>query len=452
MPSERRAFLLAPLRFGASVTFVLAACSATAAAVASCSSDGDGGNIDVADAATDSASDAMTLEAGSPDAAPPAPDAAAFDGGPLPIVCASSSCATSLTTTFSTSDQEGFCALLQDQTVACWGGNDSGQLGRGDDAGAVGSAIPEKVPGLLGIVQLANTCAVDASGSAWCWGTGPYLQQQANLGARTTERTPVKLALPPATSVSVGGGANLVGCAVLEDGAVVCWGHNGDALIAPFETAPSTATLPPTEVAMPSGPPIRRVVVGEAAFVVREDGTTSSWGRNPPLGRISSIAPDPVPGPILLGRVSSLDLVVNRACATQAGTGYCWGTGWGLDGKLDRALPQPVVAPEPLVQISTTPTSSPQWRWCAVGASGDVYCFGPNTIGQAGDGTKDHAYSTVKVKGLPAPAVQVKTTPTSTCALLTNGKVYCWGSNFYGQLGSGMFKVPSLSPQEVVLP
>ena len=53
---------------------------------------------------------------------------------------------------------------------------------------------------------------------------------------------------------------------------------------------------------------------------------------------------------------------------------------------------------------------------------------------------------------LPGPAADVKTTATATCALLTSGKVYCWGSNYYGQLGNGRLKVPSVVPEEVVLP
>jgi alpha-tubulin suppressor-like RCC1 family protein len=46
----------------------------------------------------------------------------------------------------------------------------------------------------------------------------------------------------------------------------------------------------------------------------------------------------------------------------------------------------------------------------------------------------------------------VRTTPDSTCALLVNGKVYCWGSNYFGQLGNRKIREPSLTPQEVVLP
>jgi len=46
----------------------------------------------------------------------------------------------------------------------------------------------------------------------------------------------------------------------------------------------------------------------------------------------------------------------------------------------------------------------------------------------------------------------VKTTVNTTCALLTNGRVYCWGSNFNGQLGNGLNRGKSLAPTAVVLP
>ena len=140
-----------------------------------------------------------------------------------------------------------------------------------------------------------------------------------------------------------------------------------------------------------------------------------------------------------------------HSCAIDAGSVKCWGYNAGGtvgDGTTTNRT-QPVTLTLP---ASATALALADLQSCALLTNGDVYCWGSNAIGQAGDGTKEHAYYTVRVKGLPAPAAQVKTTPTSTCALLTTGKVYCWGSNAYGQLGSGMFKVPSLVPQEVVLP
>jgi alpha-tubulin suppressor-like RCC1 family protein len=62
------------------------------------------------------------------------------------------------------------CALLEDNTVSCWGDNEVGQLGR-DDAflvGGTGFAID-------GVVTLqsgfAHVCALRSDTSLWCWGS-----------------------------------------------------------------------------------------------------------------------------------------------------------------------------------------------------------------------------------------------------------------------------------------
>ena len=158
------------------------------------------------------------------------------------------------------------------------------------------------------------------------------------------------------------------------------------------------------------------------------------------LARTSSLSPDPYPRAVDLPGIAAMDLRAGEACAAYAGIGYCWT--YARPGP-----PEPVAVPEPIVRIATA------WRrWCAVAASGSVYCGGANASGQAGDGTKEHAYEAVAVKSLPAAAVEVRTTETATCVLLTNGKVYCFGANHRGQLGNRAFKVPSLVPVEVVLP
>lgn len=458
-----------PLDRRASAAFLVALAAVGVLAVA-CSDTEDSilGRIDPVDAGPDVA-DGPTTDAGEPeivvrDSAPPP-----FDGGPLAVTCTSSPCAIQLVTTRGSSladRAEGFCALLQDGTVTCWGADNAGQLGRGADGGLGDSAKPERVAGLTGIVSLDHNCAIDGSGDAYCWGTGPFLQNA--MVATTTERTPVKLPIPAAKKVALGVGT---GCALTADARVLCWGSNVNGQIAPFESKPSSAVLPATEIAMPPGAPIRDLVLGDAAFAVREDGTVVTWGANPPLARVSPLFPDPYPLESGLSGVTTIDVADHNACTTIGGVGYCWGAvvprivDPGVKGpRLERALPAPVQAPEPLVQIATTravvlavsnggllQTVQPQ-RWCACGASGAVYCWGYNESGQAGDGTKAHAYDAVKVVGLPAPAAEVRTTPDASCALLTNGKVFCWGTNFYGQLGNGQIKSASLVPQEVVMP
>lgn len=435
-----------------SSALVLTGCLAAGAAGASCSSSSDDAHdapaIDTADAAGPDAQDLHDGEATDATTSPDSADAAPFESAPRSVECASLPCATSLVTTLgagATDLGEGFCALLDDGAVACWGAGGAGQLGRGEDAGLVDSPSAARVVGLANIVSLDHTCALDKDGAIFCWGTGPFLRDPGV--ATTTERTPVKLDIPPATKVALGPS---VGCA-LASGGLLCWGSNTYGQLGPVEEIPSSSARDPQTVVLPSGAAVKELVLGNAAFAVRADKTSVSWGANPPLARISSLSLDPYPLPTTLGRIDTIDVAYDNACATASGVGYCWGVQEG------RTLPTPVQAPEPLVSIATTRTltdlTPPRTqRWCAVGVSGAVYCWGYNAGGQAGDGTKDHAYEAVQVVGLPAPASQVKTTPDATCALLTSGKVYCWGTNLYGQLGNGLLKDPSPVPQEVVIP
>lgn len=447
-----------------STAFVLASLAAVGAAAASCSSDGDAGQgPETSDAAIGDAraSDSPVGDADAGTPKQPLRDAETSDAAPRPVVCASPPCATTLATTVGrTSTASGFCALLQDKTVACWGQNLDGQLGRGPDAGSTDSAWPRRVEGLSDIAYLEHGCAIDASGSTWCWGTGAFLR--STTVAFTKETIPVKLAIPPATKIAVGRYANdlAVGCAVVASG-VICWGTNGSGQVGVPEAGVSaTAALAPREIPMPPGAPIESLSVGYASIVLRADGTALSWGASPPLGRVSSLFPDPYPRPIALAGLSSVDVFNENACAVAQGIAYCWGSKEGSaptgnHDDLARALPWPVGTPEPVVDIATNTSLgnlSLSMRWCAVGVSGAVYCWGNNTDGQAGDGTHDYAFEPVKVAGLPAPAARVKVTGRSTCALLTTGKVYCWGDNVNGQLGNGAIDEPSSVPLEVVLP
>lgn len=466
MPSTKRR--LDPRLPGALVLVVLASGAGTS--LASCASDRDiliGSEL--ADAALQAPDRSDTADEGDrPDGAapseagPPRLDAARSDAGPLPVVCASSSCAISLDSTHTFVNSEGYCALLHDGTVACWGSNQEGQLGRGN-AGIPNSAMPARVQGLTNVVAIDHTCAIDGDGATWCWGRGPYLRDATT--SLTTEHLPVQVAIPPATAVGVHArpffAPNLetgTACAVV-DGGVLCWGMNEFAQVAPIEDplADPKAPSPPHAIALPDGAKVRSVRVGYASFVLREDGTLLSWGATPPLGRVSSLLRDPTPKPVALTGVSNVDVRDDGACAVAEGIAYCWGgyLGGGMpEEPPDNFLPKPVPMPEPVVQISTTNNAVPgaRQRGCACGVSGDVYCWGNNDWGQLGDGTTNATLTPVKVVGLPAPAAEVRTLDRSTCALLTTGRVYCWGYDHQGQLGGGTVKSPTRVPREVVLP
>ena len=64
---------------------------------------------------------------------------------------------------------------------------------------------------------------------------------------------------------------------------------------------------------------------------------------------------------------------------------------------------------------------------CALHRDGNVLCWGANEAGQLGDGTYDHRFHPVAVKGL-TEAAQIVSTGISTCARRRDGTVMCWGN------------------------
>ena len=75
-------------------------------------------------------------------------------------------------------------------------------------------------------------------------------------------------------------------------------------------------------------------------------------------------------------------------------------------------------------------------RTCALATSESVYCWGSNWAGQLGTGNQDYAATPLRAL-LPEPARSVALGGAFTCALAISGQVYCWGGNDFGELGRG---------------
>ncbi|MEM7798665.1 MAG: dockerin type I domain-containing protein [Chloroflexota bacterium] len=88
---------------------------------------------------------------------------------------------------------------------------------------------------------------------------------------------------------------------------------------------------------------------------------------------------------------------------------------------------------------------------CALTTAGEVMCWGRNWEGQLGDGSTTNSLVPVNVSGLNSGVVDVGVGERHSCALLDNGGVKCWGSNFVGVLGTGAdLNSNSYTPVDVV--
>jgi hypothetical protein len=72
---------------------------------------------------------------------------------------------------------------------------------------------------------------------------------------------------------------------------------------------------------------------------------------------------------------------------------------------------------------------------CVIKTNGSLWCWGDNEYGQLGDGTTGDKKVPTQVSG--TDWVSVSAGLEHTCGVKTDGTLWCWGWNNYGQLGDG---------------
>jgi alpha-tubulin suppressor-like RCC1 family protein len=134
---------------------------------------------------------------------------------------------------------------------------------------------------------------------------------------------------------------------------------------------------------------------------------------------------------------------------TTDGTAYCWGGNAGGDlgdgTQVDRAAPVAVAGG------LTFQTISAGSHTCGLTNGATAYCWGGGTWGELGNG-RSSIYSLTPVRvsgGLTFQAISAGFR--HACGLTADGAAYCWGNNFFGQLGDGGTRNSSV-PTRVVGP
>jgi len=288
------------------------------------------------------------------------------------------------------------CIVHTDGGVSCWGSNDFGQLGNGN---TFNQPLPTRVLGVgSGARQVSgrrsHTCAAMDTGAIRCWGHNNAGQLgDGTQSDRLTASDVIGLG-GPATSVATGNGHT---CAVLNGGALRCWGNNSSGQLG----------------------------LGDTQF---------------------RTVPTPVSG---LDNVRQASGSLNHTCAvTYAGAAYCWGNNdWGQlgDGSTtQRLVPTPVQGLDSgVLAISAGGGRFEFAHTCALRADGQVLCWGSNQRGQLGDGSFTGNTVPRPVLGLTG-AIGISAGTEHSCAM-TQGGPRCWGSNLNGELGN-LGSVDSNSP------
>lgn len=365
------------------------------------------------------------------------------------------------------------CALDADG-VKCWGDNASGQI---------------TVPALRQPTQVStgtsHTCALDADGVK-CW------------GLNTSGQTTVPALNRPIT-VSAGSAHT---CAIDADG-VKCWGNNGQGQTTPpasidfterhscWNTAGGVRCVGGNSYGQLGAPgdgggaardalPLRlgsdfrtvtQVAVGRGfGCALSNEGVVKCFGKNG-YGQLGNgdtqdrgRSPDDMGDAMLRlyfddNDVQAIGVGGSHACAIADGSRlYCWG--FAGKGQLGLETTTDGLAPR---RVSLNAGNAPKQlalgknHSCFVNEAGEVYCFGSNEFGQNGSGKGDVGGSqgtmgeNLKPVALGAGfrAQAVASGQNHACALSDLGAVKCWGQNDVGQLGVGDVAARGLTPESM---
>lgn len=372
------------------------------------------------------------------------------------------------------------CAVLETGQVWCWGGNSRGQLGRGtSDPSNTLENPPAVVMNLSDARRVSldrnTSCALRASGAVACWGENA----RGLIDGTGSDRTvPTAVAgFANATAIAVGGshlcavmsrrvgcrGAGSLGelgdgqkedsdivvytpledaveieaanehtCAVLETGAIACWGWNDYYVLGTgtFARQPTPALVADLDNAV-------AVSAGErSTCAIRENGGVSCWGYGA-RGQIGD-GRSAEASARQVSTIANTSLVAvgrEHSCVSNTVDVACWGAnrygqlGIGTAG-------EPITTPQVISFVwpsSIAGLVAGSDFTCARLVDGTVYCWGYNDSGELGLGHEDPQKSPALVA--VAPIADLHAGASHTCALGTDRAVRCWGSNDDGQLG-----------------
>ena len=361
------------------------------------------------------------------------------------------------------------CAVNENGAAHCWGFGSTGELGYGntEHVGGAGDKLPSEGGQLdLGgkVAQISaglhHTCALLDSGDVRCWGDGSFGKLgQASLDNIGDTETPGEVSAVDlggqVTSIAAGGHHS---CAVVSSGKVRCWGLAQHGQLGYGNADNIGAGEKPGEVdEVDVGGDVKELALGlYHTCALGVQGEVRCWGDNSygqlGYGNYDGIGLDGTPagaGTVEIGGPARKIAAGHyHTCALlETDNIICWGL--GAEGQLGYGSTSGVGGEEKPASAGNVDVgglvkdiAAGTYHTCAVLTTGKVLCWGDNAFGQLGYGHEEPvgnveppvSAGVVDVGGL---ATGVVAGDYFTCAILEAGTVRCWGDNAYGQLGYG---------------
>jgi len=246
-----------------------------------------------------------------------------------------------------------------------------------------------------------HTCEIDNARRVTCWGLNG--KGEVGVGAISAIAAPTVISgVTDAVQITMG---DIHTCVLQANGVIKCWGWNGNCMMCHYNLDSGSGVL------------------GDGANLTR-------------------------PYPVQVSGITnavSIGSGYRHNCAILAtGEVKCWGASTlGQFGTMNVSDPvlSPVTVPGLTGAVALAGAAD---SMCALMSDTTVKCWGNSVVGQLGNGykglygnaNKPYAVDPVTVTGLSG-VIKIQANAFTTCAVKSNGHVYCWGSNFRATLGQG---------------
>lgn len=293
---------------------------------------------------------------------------------------------------------------------------------------------------------LNHSIGLKSDGSMWSWGYNGYVQ--LGDGTNISKNTPIQIATAvPWQAVSAGQNYNV---ALKTNGTIWAWGTNnygeiGNGTVGTFIYTPLQIGVETDWVEIRAG--------HTHTVAIKNNGTLWAWGSNnhSQLGDGTNVNRTT---PIQIGTDTnwlSISPGYTHTLAIKT-DGTLWGWGSNANGELGDGTYTGKNAP---VQIGTetnwVAVSTGQYHSKGIKADGTLWTWGRGIFGLHGDGTGNDNSGLNKTSplqiGTDTNWQAVSAGYETVTAIKTDGSLWVWGKNNYGQVGDGTFVTRNIPVQ-----